>query len=225
MRTQKRWTAFFLALITAFAGRFALAELTVTKAPMPSAHAVSAQLELGTLLLVNRDYLLLEDYVPEDLVNVYDQARSFSMAKADITLKREAFEAANRMFESARQDGIEGFILTSGYRSYARQRELYDESRDGTAAYPGTSEHQTGLALDVTAYNDGGFQTTEQFRWLSAHCHEHGFILRYPEGDEEITGIPYEPWHYRYVGADAARIMHENGWTLEEYFEGGTRNG
>jgi D-alanyl-D-alanine carboxypeptidase len=88
---------------------------------------------------------------------------------------------------------------------------------------PGASEHQTGLAFDVTAYrNGGGFEDTEQFRWLKAHCSDFGFILRYPEGKEEITGIPYEPWHYRYVGVEVAREIHENGWTLEEYCE---RNG
>ncbi|MDR2657613.1 MAG: M15 family metallopeptidase, partial [Oscillospiraceae bacterium] len=77
---------------------------------------------------------------------------------------------------------------------------------------------QTGLAFDVTSYG-GGFENTPQFRWLSEHCWDYGFILRYPEGKEGITGIPYEPWHYRYVGAIIAREIHENGWTLEEYLE------
>ena len=170
------------------------------------------------VLLVNSSSRLPAGYAVDNLVNLYQEKRSFQLASSNILLTRETFEAANQMFEQARRDGVSGFTVTSGYRTEDKQQELYKTSTNGTAAMPGTSEHQTGLAFDVTPrYDSGGFEDTEQFRWLSEHCWDFGFILRYPEGKEHITGIPYEPWHYRYVGADIARAIHQNGWTLEEY--------
>ncbi|MPN10438.1 putative carboxypeptidase YodJ [bioreactor metagenome] len=122
------------------------------------------------------------------------------------------------MFAAAKEDGVDTFIITSGYRSRARQQELYDASTDNTVAEPGSSEHESGLAFDLSTMNSGdSFDTTKQFAWLSKHCWEYGFILRYPKGKEDITGLPYEPWHYRYVGVAAATAMHDKGITLEEY--------
>ena len=171
------------------------------------------------VLLVNADHPLPEDYAPEELVNLYAQKRHFLLANSSIELERAAFEAANRMFKQAEDEDMNGFILTSGYRSRERQAELYAEKPE-TSQAPGCSEHETGLAFDVTTrYDSGTFEDTLQFQWLIEHCWEFGFILRYPEGKTEITGIPYESWHYRYVGDDAAKIIYEHGWTLEEYCE------
>lgn len=179
--------------------------------------AAPAQAAAGEILLVNRSHPLPEGYAPVELVNLYEQTRHFQLASSDILLERVAFEAAERMFERAEADGVDGFILTSGYRTQEKQRELYQENQDGTAALPGCSEHQTGLAFDVTAYRDGGFETTAQFRWLVENCWDYGFILRYPEDKEDVTGFRYEPWHYRYVGEEAARAMRDANCTLEEY--------
>lgn len=135
--------------------------------------------------------------------------------------------------------------LVSGYRSVARQTALFrrktnaflaegfnqDEAERQAAmwvARPGTSEHNTGLAADLVSadwyahHSDltADFDTTPEFEWLSAHCAEYGFILRYPEGKEKITGVTYEPWHYRYVGKQAAAEIMRAGGTLEEYVEG-----
>lgn len=174
---------------------------------------------VAEVLLVNADHPLPEDYAPQGLVNLYEQKRHFLLANSTIELERVAFEAANRMFKLAEDEDMNGFIVTSGYRSRERQAELYAEDSE-TAQAPGCSEHETGLAFDVTArYDTGTFEDTPQFQWLMEHCWDFGFILRYPEGKTEITGIPYESWHYRYVGEDAARIISENGWTLEEYCE------
>lgn len=171
------------------------------------------------ILLVNEANALPEGYAPEELVNLYEQKRHFLLASSDIYLEREAFEAANRMFKQAEDESMNGFIITSGYRSSEKQAELYETSEEGTAQLPGHSEHETGLAFDVTARrdDDGGFETTEQFAWLIEHCWDYGFILRYPEGKEHITGITYEPWHYRYVGLETAQAIRESGLTLEEY--------
>ncbi|WAA09875.1 M15 family metallopeptidase [Fervidibacillus albus] len=91
-------------------------------------------------------------------------------------------------------------------------------------AQPGTSEHQTGLTMDITAYSVNqqlveSFGQTEEGKWLENNAHQYGYILRYPKGKETITGYKYEPWHFRYVGVEAATVIFENGWTLEEFFE------
>ncbi len=170
------------------------------------------------ILLVNAANPLPEDAEPKDLVNLYEVKRHFLLARSDIYLEREAFEAADRMFKQAEDENLNGFILTSGYRSREKQQELYDARQDDTVQAPGCSEHETGLAFDVTARSDtAGFETTQQFAWLSRHCWDYGFILRYPQGKESITGIAYEPWHYRYVGTEAAAVIRKNNWTLEEY--------
>ena len=121
----------------------------------------------------------------------------------------------------------EGIILigSSGYRSYKSQREIYmrdlsskgEEYVSSYVAVPGSSEHQTGLAMDIT--NEANWITGEsvEAQWLRDNCHRFGFILRYPEGKEHITGKAYEPWHLRYVGKKAAEEIYTQGLALEEY--------
>ena len=192
-----------------------------TPAPMPASAPVSAPADyenLPQVLLVNASHPLPEDFTPKELVNLYGQKRHFLLANSEIELEKEAFEAANRMFKLAEDQDMNGFILTSGYRTRKKQAELFAASTDGTAQAPGCSEHETGLAFDVTArYDSGAFEDTPQFAWLQEHCWDFGFILRYPRDKTEITGIPYESWHYRYVGEEAAKIIRKTGWTLEEY--------
>ena len=171
----------------------------------------------GDILLVNDKHRLSADYVPEGLVNLYQSRHSFRLASSDIYLTRETYEAAEKMFHAAETQNVNGFIITSGYRSYQRQSEVYAESEPGKAQQPGASEHQTGLAFDVTTETNSGFESTPQYAWLSANAHEYGFIQRYPANKSNITGISYEPWHYRYVGVDAARKMRHTGQTLEEF--------
>ena len=171
----------------------------------------------GDILLVNESHRLSPDYVPEGLVNLYQSRHSFRLASSDIYLTRETYEAAEKMFHAAEEQNVNGFIITSGYRSYDRQAEVYAQSEPGKAQQPGASEHQTGLAFDVTTETNSGFESTPQYAWLSQHAHEYGFIQRYPANKSDITGISYEPWHYRYVGTDAAKKMRHTGQTLEEF--------
>ena len=169
------------------------------------------------VLLVNDSHRLAADYVPEGLVTLYEQRHSFRLANVDIQLTRETYEAMERMFAAAEADNVNGFIITSGYRDYNRQQEIYNTSEPGKAQLPGASEHQTGLAFDVTAENTGGFESTAQYAWLCQHAHEYGFIQRYPANKADETGISYEPWHYRYVGVEIAARIHETGQTLEAF--------
>lgn len=115
-------------------------------------------------------------------------------------------------------------LVISAYRTYDMQKALYDSTANkNDTAYPGTSEHECGLAVDIV---DADYQVlgdkqadTAAQKWLMAHCQEYGFILRYPSGKESITGIIYEPWHYRYVGEEAASVIMSRGITLEEYVQ------
>jgi D-alanyl-D-alanine carboxypeptidase len=116
---------------------------------------------------------------------------------------------------------VGGFIVTSGYRTREEQEAIFAAITNGTAARPGESEHETGLAFDVTVMGGSGedFGSTPQFEWLSQHCADFGFIIRYPQGREEVTGYPYEPWHYRYVGKPHAQTIMAENLTLEQYLE------
>lgn len=174
----------------------------------------------GNILLVNETHRLDADYVPDGLVNLYQQRHSFRLASSEITLTRETYEAMEKMFHAAEEADMNGYIVTSGYRSYQRQQEVYAQSEPGKAQQPGASEHQTGLAFDVTVETNDGFESTPQYAWLMQHAHEYGFIQRYPANKSDVTGISYEPWHYRYVGVDAATRMHRSGQTLEEFLAG-----
>ena len=174
------------------------------------------------ILLVNFEHPLPDGYQPKELVCLYEQRHSFQLASTDIYLEKEVYEAMERLFAAAEKEGVNGFIVTSGYRSEEKQREIYAQSGQGLANQPGHSEHQTGLAFDVTTwYDTGGFQDTAQYRWLIAHCAQYGFILRYPEGKQAVTGVETEYWHYRYVGEHAAREIMRKGLALEEYLTAG----
>lgn len=179
-------------------------------------------------VLVNKKYALPADYVPDDLVEP-DVPFIFEEKLEKRKLRKEAAEALEALFAAAKEDGI---LLAgvSGYRSYNTQKGLYNyyvnrdgrEAADRYSARPGHSEHSTGLAMDVSGI-DGKCAATDCFgetpeaAWLAENAYDYGFIIRYPEGKEDITGYKYEPWHLRYVGVDIAREIRDLGLTLEEY--------
>ncbi len=173
----------------------------------------------GDILLVNSENRLAADYEPPELVNLYQMRHSFRLASSEIYLTRECYEAMERMFAAAEDANMNGYIVTSGYRNYQRQAEIYAESEEGYAQEPGASEHQTGLAFDVTVETADGFESTPQYKWLMENAHKYGFVQRYPANKVEKTGIAYEPWHYRYVGEEAAAKMKKAGMCLEEFIE------
>ncbi|WP_203340434.1 M15 family metallopeptidase [Planococcus beijingensis] len=148
-------------------------------------------------------------------------------APGEVPEARAAFET---MKAAAAKDGL-NLNAFSTYRDFARQKQLYEgytakdgqEAADRYSARPGYSEHQTGLAFDIGEagqeqhWASSSFGDTEGGKWLKAHAHEYGFILRYPEGSEHITGYMHEAWHFRYVGKEIAEEIHQKGITLEEY--------
>lgn len=136
----------------------------------------------------------------------------------------EAKAALDQMFAAAASEGLI-LRVASGFRSYSTQQKLYNNyvKRDGVAAAdrysarPGYSEHQTGFAFDINKAS-GSFTGTPECNWLAANAYKFGFILRYPEGKENITGYMYESWHYRYIGVEKAEKIYNSGLTLEEYY-------
>ena len=199
-------------------------------AAMASAEAASN----WQLRLVNAANPLPDDFEPETSNIAGYEHRPFDMRAADWLEK---------MLHDAEQEGCK-LYLVSGYRSIGRQRALFqikteelmqqglsaqqaEEEAARWVARPGTSEHNLGLAADIvsadwyTTHNDltEDFEQTPAFAWLKANCAEYGFILRYPKEKEAVTGISYEPWHYRYVGQEAAKQIMLTGITLEEYLQ------
>jgi D-alanyl-D-alanine carboxypeptidase len=183
------------------------------------------------LSLVNKEYFLPADYKPHDLVapNVPFTFKDENIEKR--FMRQEAARALEELFAAAKKEGLT-LIAASGFRSYERQQTLFDyevkksgrENAIHAVAMAGQSEHQTGLAIDITSPSVNNeitpaFGDTTEGKWVAEHAHEYGFIIRYPQGKEQITGYQYEPWHLRYVGKKAAKVMFEKGLTLEEYFQ------
>ncbi len=180
------------------------------------------------LILVNKQHPIPEDY------EVTLGTISGSM-QCDRRIVRNLYD----MFQGAARDGV-NLIVCSPYRTHTHQIELFDRKIDRYMAaglsymdaytraaqavtVPGTSEHEIGLAIDIvsdsySSLNDG-FGRTAAGKWLAAHSAEYGFILRYPAGKESITGIEYEPWHFRYVGREAAEYITDEGICLEEFWD------
>ena len=185
------------------------------------------------LVLVNKWNKMEEGYVPE-LTEIAEGHRVDSRIA----------DSLRAMIKGAKNAGYYIYIL-SAYRDMDKQISLYEaevkkwrnrgydqeaaEEKAGTVvAVPGTSEHHLGLAVDLVDSThvalDEGAEKTKGYQWLVEHCHEYGFILRYPNGATDITGIIYEPWHFRYVGEEAAAEIMEEGITMEEYLSQRTVN-
>lgn len=181
-----------------------------------------------TLVLVNKNRNLPSDYIPEDLV-VPNVPFYFEEELPKKHLRKVASEALEKMFDSASDENLD-LIAASGYRSYKRQKNIFEykakqrgeEVANQTSARPGQSEHQTGLAMDITSPDMDyhlyeKFGQTKEGKWLKENAHKFGFILRYPKEKENITGYSYEPWHFRYVGKEIAKDIYNENVTLEEY--------
>lgn len=168
--------------------------------------------------LINREHPLPETFVPEHLIDI---GLPFEAAPDDPKrlLECQAARAASQLFHACHRCGLNLWAV-SGYRSFRRQQELFTGSP--FVAKPGTSEHQSGLALDVSCPSihmelSEKFSETGEGRWLKKNAPLYGFILRYPKNREEITGVPYEPWHIRYVTKPLASWLTITNLTLEEY--------
>lgn len=175
------------------------------------------------LLIIDENHLL-----PEDI-----EVETVRLSNGE-SVNAYIYENLQKMFDDARSEGIFPTV-NSGYRSYERQSELYynkikslenegysksaaENETKNWIAKPGSSEHQLGIAVDIKADKNRS-SNDEVYKWLSVNAHKYGFILRYPNNKVDITGINYEPWHYRYVGIEHAKKIYDSGLTLEEYLD------
>ena len=170
------------------------------------------------LMIVNKYNSLTSEYIPE--------LKTLNTKYGSGQLEQKTYDAFIKMCDEALLDNIT-LKSVSGYRSYKTQETLYNNyiKRDGQtaadtySARPGHSEHQTGMAIDInTASSSAKFENTKEYEWLINNSYKYGFILRYPNNKPHITGYKYEPWHYRYVGIDAATKIYTENITYEEYY-------
>ncbi len=220
---------------------------------------LTTDLHADYLLLANKSFPLGEHYAPPNLVSLDSNVTYYGKS---IELDSRAAAALYLMIQEMNAAGVTDIMVTSGYRTYQRQQQLFADyvaletkgisqeaidclGKDYIQKYytdmgigalsvtdaqtvvltysaaPGTSEHQTGLCVDFMTSTmsalDNSFADTDAFAWLVNNAYRFGFILRYPEGKESVTGYTYEPWHYRFVGREAATDIHFGNLTLEQY--------
>lgn len=179
------------------------------------------QIYQGNLLLVNHDHPVQPESVKKDVVNLntsHDLIHGFGLIYDETYLSEAISHKFSDMMASAKKDGVQNFYITSGFRDFEKQEELYQEMGSAYALPPGYSEHNLGLSLDVGTTELEMAQAPEG-KWIENHAWEHGFILRYPKDKIDVTGIQYEPWHIRYVGLPHSAIMKEKNLALEEYLD------
>ncbi len=179
------------------------------------------------LALVSKETTLKSDYKPSDLQRIPSYMNS---SHTTIYLRAEALTKLEQLWEAAEADGVNLLRIRSAYRSYSTQDRLFSDyaSRHGEAqanrfsARPGQSEHQLGTTVDFGGTSvdfQAAYADTEQGRWLADNAHLYGFVMSYPAGKEHITGYIFEPWHYRYIGVNAAMEWKQSGKTLIEFLE------
>ena len=188
---------------------------------------ITLDTKFSRLLLINGEHALPDDYdtnVREYLVEIDDRYRNNDYVTQ---IHRDVYPYITAMVAAAQADGV-NLQVWSPFRSYAIQNDLFqkqvnrvggDEEKAATVvARPGTSEHNTGLCADFNMASDA-FENTPMYTWMCENAEDYGFILRYPQDKQHITGVIYESWHWRFVGIDVAKEINELGLTLEEYIE------
>ena len=195
----------------------------------------SENMYAGSLALVNSANKFVfnntPDFVPTEelvVINSVKASKSYKVKDYTVKLNKSTVAVLDKMFDAFfTETGKNDVMITAGYRTTEEQQSIYDKKVEQlgadqkTAALPGYSEHHTGYAVDFNIYTDGGvtkqFDGTGEYAWIPNNAYKYGFVLRYPDGKTDVTGIDNEPWHYRYVGVPHAYYMASTGKTLEEY--------
>ncbi|WP_020618252.1 D-Ala-D-Ala carboxypeptidase VanY [Paenibacillus daejeonensis] len=173
----------------------------------------------GHLLLINQDYGLVPGNEAPDIIQLSkhpDFSNRFVLLDQATELSEHVAQQFSIMINAAAGEGISSFLISSGYRSAEKQNELFESLGPEQAMPGGHSEHNHGSAIDVGS-SQGGIEHSPEGKWLREHAAQYGFILRYPKNKTHITGIQYEPWHFRYVGLPHSLIMSQKDFVLEEY--------
>lgn len=187
---------------------------------------INADTSLNEKIIVNKFYKLDSNYAPENLKNIsLDYAYG---DEGDNKLVDYAYDAFIELWDAAHDAGYY-LMVNYSYRDYKEQEDIYDSYKtsygerkaDSVAARPGYSEHQTGLVVDMVSKDtptSDAFSTSDAYHWLQANAYQYGWIERYPENKTYLTGYNAESWHWRYVGKDIAKVMHEENITYDEYY-------
>ena len=191
--------------------------------------AEKSDIDSGKLMLANKHYYLGEDYLPDDRVTIEDDL--LNSGAYNTTLIKEAADSLKKWAEDSEKAG-KPFVMQSGFRTYRTQVNVYnslknqmgEKEADRVSARPGFSEHQTGYVVDIVARDEGphsldDYKNTDAFSYTYKTCAKNGWIMRYPDGKEEITGYDYESWHYRYLGKKTAVRVWNSKMTYDEYHE------
>lgn len=195
----------------------AIPEIKTEKVPLSSVNVSN------DLILVNTSNMLDTNKIS----GIVDAYGTVSLSVKELKMHKDTLSAVKKMFDAAIADGHTKFFVNSGYRTKAKQEKLYNNAEDKSFVQkPGASEHQTGYALDIafSGLTNEQFEKSDQFKWMKKNAWKYGFILRYPKDKTKITGISYEPWHYRYVGVPHAYYCYKNDLCLEEYLDSLLKN-
>ncbi|MGE8206813.1 M15 family metallopeptidase [Heyndrickxia sp. NPDC080065] len=179
------------------------------------------QIYKGNLLLVNKDYSVKKDSISSDIINVFQNTeliRGYVIYDRNLRLSKDIVKNFLKIVDAAEKEGVQHFLLSSGYRDFKEQRKLYEEMGSDYALPAGYSEHNLGLSLDVGS-TQMKMEKAPEGKWIEENVWKYGFVLRYPKNKSNITGIQYEPWHIRYVGLPHSAVMQKNNFTLEEYLD------
>jgi D-alanyl-D-alanine carboxypeptidase len=180
-----------------------------------------SQIHQGNLLLVNKEYPVHKAGISPDIVNLSEHqelVQGYGLLDNSVMLSQSVAEKFSDMVQAAAGQDAQHFLISSGYRNKEEQERLYEEKGAEYALPPGYSEHNLGLSLDIGS-TQMPMSRAPEGQWLRDNAWDYGFILRYPEDKADITGIQYEPWHFRYVGLPHSIIMRDKRLTLEEYLE------
>lgn len=179
------------------------------------------QIYKGDLLLVNRDYPVKKDSIRSDIINVNHNSelvRGYVIFDRNLRLSKDVVKKFLNVVDAAGKESVNHFLISSGYRDFQEQRQLYEKMGSDYALPAGYSEHNLGLSLDVGS-TQKKMEKAPEGKWIEDNVWKYGFVLRYPKNKSNITGIQYEPWHIRYVGLPHSAIMQKKNFTLEEYLE------
>ncbi|EEK76478.1 M15 family metallopeptidase [Bacillus cereus] len=194
---------------------------TVRAANTENIEVTKEEIYKGDLLLVNKDYPVKKDSIRSDIINVNHNSelvRGYVIFDRNLRLSKGVVESFLNVVDAAGKDGVQHFLMSSGYRDFKEQSKLYKEMGSDYALPAGYSEHNLGLSLDVGS-TQKKMERAPEGKWIEENVWRHGFVLRYPKNKSHITGIQYEPWHIRYVGLPHSAIMQKEKITLEEYLD------
>lgn len=231
---MKKWVFFLLILCTVCVGIY-ISPLfqngvevnvvekddKVTSTYTEKKEITKEQIYKGDLLLVNKDYPVQKDSVKSDIINLSQNkelVRGYGVLDRNLRLSREIVNKFLRVVDAAEKEGVHNFLISSSYRDFEEQRQLYEKMGSDYALPAGYSEHNLGLSLDVGS-TQMKMESAPEGKWIEEEVWKYGFVLRYPKNKTHITGIQFEPWHIRYVGLPHSAIMQKKKFTLEEYLD------